>query len=469
MLSVVMQTEWRNLRRERWFWLVIGAFALAVGFASLESGRLVRGERARAEAIAEQDARRLAALAVEAEAIIEGNATAGQADPTSPLAVGRELLPRAAQLPHAPLAPLAVGQRDVLPQTVMLTTRTRSTHASEGETLSAGQRASGPFDLSFVLVFLLPLVIIAATFDLLSGERERGTLALVLSQPLSLSTFVMGKAGVRLAILAAVTIVLVLAGVLLAGARFGSDGALGALGLSLALLVGYTLFWVALALAVNAWGRSSAANALALVGVWLGLTIIVPGLAGILVETVHPPPSRVELVNRTREAARDASTRASALEGDHGKPTSEASTRAALATQAELERQLAPVLVDFEARLAAQQGLVDKLRFASPALLVHEGLSDLAGSSVTRHQHFSKQVAAYQRELQTYFHERAEAGQRLAAVDYAEVPRFAYVEVATGALAARVVAAVVALLTAALALLALARAGLRTHVSRGLR
>ena len=464
-----MRVEWRNLRRERWFWAIVAAFAMAIAFAALESGQLVRAESARAATIETQATARVASLTAEVEAIAAGGAVRAQADPTSPLSVGRDLLPRPAQLPHAPLAPLSVGQRDVLPQTVMLTTRGRIAHASEGETQSAAQRAAGPFDLSFVLVFLLPLVIIATTFDLLSRERERGTLALVLSQPLSLRTFVLGKAAVRFVVLASLTLGFALSGALLGGAGLAREGAAGALALSAMLLVGYTLFWFALALLVNAWGRSSAANALALVGVWLALAIVVPGLAGIAVESTHPAPSRVELVNRTREAAREASARATELEGDHGKPAAETSSRSALLAQAELERQLSPVLADFQERLSAQQALVDKLRFASPALLVHEGLADVSGSGVTRHQHFSKQVDAYQRELQAFFHERVEAGRSLAAEDYAALPRFQYVEPAPGALVARVLGAVAAMLALTLCLSALALAGLRAHLSRGLR
>ncbi|MBL8739859.1 MAG: ABC transporter permease subunit, partial [Myxococcales bacterium] len=170
MLAVVMRVEWRSLRRERSFWLIAMALAAAIGFAALGTRLEIRAEAARAALIAQQAASHHSELAEQAHAIEQGAALRPSTDPTSPLAVGRELA-RPAQLPLAPLSPLAVGQRDVLPESVMLTTRARTVHASEGETLSPAERASGPFDLSFVLVFLLPLVIIATTFDLLSSER----------------------------------------------------------------------------------------------------------------------------------------------------------------------------------------------------------------------------------------------------------------------------------------------------------
>src|SRR3546814_6574788 len=52
---------------------------------------------------------------------------------------------------------------------------------------------TGTFDISFVVIFLLPVFIIALTYDMLSGEKESGTLALAMTQPVSLRTFMAGK------------------------------------------------------------------------------------------------------------------------------------------------------------------------------------------------------------------------------------------------------------------------------------
>jgi len=471
MFGAVVKLEWRNVRRERSLWVIIGTFAAAVLFAAIGSRQFVGAERVVSVSAASAEALRFAELRDDAHAIAADAQLRDQnANPTKPLSVGQELLPRVVRLPLAPLAPLAVGQRDILPQALTLTTRARLANATEGDTASPARRASGPFDLSFVLVFLLPLVIIATSFDLLSAERERGTLALVLSQPVSLRTFVLGKASLRAGLLAVVTVALVVAGALIAGARLAEPGAGVALLLAIGLLLAYSSFWFALSLAVNAWGRSSPANALALVGAWLALAMVVPGLASVAVDTVHPPPSRVELVNTTREAAREASGRTIAIEGDHGKPQSDdATARRAIAAQADLERQVEPVLSSFRERHAAQQALVDKLRFASPALLLHEGLSDVAGSGAVRHQHFLVQVDAFHAELKAFFHERAEVGRHLDADDYAAMPRFAYAEPAPVGVASRVFGAAFALLAMTAALLAVAFAGLRRYFSRGLR
>ena len=55
----------------------------------------------------------------------------------------------------------------------------------------------GHFDLLFVMVYGYPLLIIALTYNLLATEREEGTLALVLAQPIRLRTLVAAKIALR--------------------------------------------------------------------------------------------------------------------------------------------------------------------------------------------------------------------------------------------------------------------------------
>ncbi|NIP70531.1 MAG: ABC transporter permease subunit, partial [Planctomycetales bacterium] len=57
--------------------------------------------------------------------------------------------------------------------------------------------AAGSFDVAFVLIFVLPIFIVALTFDLLSKEKEQGTLALVLAHGVSVQTYVAAKVTAR--------------------------------------------------------------------------------------------------------------------------------------------------------------------------------------------------------------------------------------------------------------------------------
>jgi ABC-2 type transport system permease protein len=234
------------------------------------------------------------------------------------------------------------------------------------------------------------------------------------------------------------------------------------------------VFWFAASVFVNAWGRSSAGNALSLVGLWLGLVVVVPGLVSVAVDAIHPQPSRVTLVNLAREAASEAEAKASVLEGDHGKDAARASDRTArraLDVQEDLERRVQPVVEAFGQQLSRQQGLVDQLRFVSPAIVLHEGLNEVAGSGVARHRHFAEQVDRFHEAYKRFFFERIRRGAELGPADYDAMPRFEHREEPASAVAGRVGKGVLGLLLPAAGLLILAVAGLRRPavLSRGSR
>lgn len=467
MLWTVIRVEWLSLVRERAAWAILALFALAVGYGALGGGLFVKAERRAIEAIALEESARITRLRGELAAIAAGAPVRHVADPRSPLIVGRELGRRAATLPPGPLAPVSIGQRDLLPHTVFVTTQARlADEGDAGDGSSPTRRMAGAFDLAFVWVFLLPLVIIALTYDLLSGERERGTLDLVLSQPVSLASFVLGKALQRAGFLVIVVLALGLVGPALGGGHLLSEGGPLRVLLYAGLLVSYSVFWFAAAVCVNAWGRSSAGNALSLVGLWLGLVVVVPGLVSVVVDSIHPPPSRVTLVNLAREAASEAEARASAIEGDHGKDprAGDRTARRALEVQEDLERKVTPVVEAFGEQLSRQQGLVDRLRFVSPAIVLHEGLNEVAGSGVSRHRHFAEQVDRFHEAHKRFFFERTRAGADLGPADYDAMPRFEHREEPASAVSGRVGAGLLGLLLPAAGLLGLAIAGLRRPI-----
>lgn len=471
MFWTVFRVERQNLWRDRAAWAVLLGFFLLAAYAAVGGARFAAAERAEMAATAEEETTRLAQLRERVLAIESGAPVVHATDPREPALVGRDLGKRAATLPPNALGAVSLGQRDLLPHTIWITTEARLSEAGSDDGGSLNRRVTGAFDLAFVVVFLLPLVVIALCFDVLAAERERGTLALVLSQPVGLGTFVFAKALLRgLVLLGVVLVAALVVPLALVDAPFDIQGA-SSVALYAALLVAYTAFWVCLCACVNAYGTSSAGNALSLVSVWLLLVVVVPGLASAGADTLYPSPSRVELVNRAREVAREVEAEVSAIEGDHGQPAAAAGDTAVRAArvQTELEHRVEPVMDAFRAQLSRQQALVDRLRFLSPAIVAYEGLNDVAGTGVTRHQHFSRAVERYHDEYKRFFFERMEQRQKLTAADYDALPRFRYDEAPTARLASRLGAGLLGLVLPSAALLLLARRGFRRHFSRGLR
>ena len=81
--------------------------------------------------------------------------------------------------PPLPVSPLARGRAAVETESLRIRLLALEGQLYEHETVNPRLAAAGYLDLAFLLVALLPLFIIAVSYDLVSGEREGGTWNLV--------------------------------------------------------------------------------------------------------------------------------------------------------------------------------------------------------------------------------------------------------------------------------------------------
>lgn len=461
MLRTIMALEWRIMRRDRAALVVLALFGVFLALAAFAGGHHADRHRAGVEGAVSEEATRRAAHA-EALAALSPETPLAAADPRDPVWMGQTGAATYAALPPAPLASVAVGQRDMQPQVVRITSDVGLADAPASETPMAGpsQLRTGPFDPAFLFVVLFPLVIIGLSYDLLAGERERGTLAMLLSQPISQRALVLGKAGARAIGLCAVTLVAAVGALWVAGADIAAGGlSLGLYGLA---LVAWAAFWFALAVLVDARGGTSASNALALVGAWLVLVVIIPGVLSAAVDALYPAPDRMALVHETREAAQEIERELVGLEGRHDRDTrARAYGLEVVEAQTALAARIAPVVAEMQTRVRERQAVVAKLRFLSPALVFEQALEDIAGSGAVRQARFDDQVQRFHEAWRAWFTARVRSGEPLTAVDLPTLPRFAFVEEPTGDLVSRVGAGIGALALLAVLLVGLALPRLR--------
>jgi ABC-2 type transport system permease protein len=355
---------------------------------------------------------------------------------------------RYATLPPAPLAALSVGQSDLYPYYFKVTSQSKQAFATNDEIENPGNLLAGRFDLAFVIIYLYPLLILALSYNLLSAERERGTLAMLMAQPVSLRTFMAGKVGLRAVVVLGLAVGFSLLGFLLSGVSLGAAGAGLRLLLWIGVVAGYGAFWFSLAVAVNAFGKSSATNALALAGLWLVFVLLLPSLLNVAVTSIYPVPSRVEMVQATRRASAEATAKGSQLLAkyleDHPELTAgkevdpnDFYTRS-IAVQSETERLIQPVIDHFDRQVIGQQSLVDRFRFLSPAIATQAALNDIAGTSGARYRHFLALVDEFHQNWRAHFTPRIVQKATLSAGDYDRFPAFAFREEPAVAVARRV-------------------------------
>jgi ABC-2 type transport system permease protein len=392
-------------------------------------------------------------------------------NPAVPSVAGGTQATRYAVLPPAPLATFAVGQSDLYPYYTRVSTRSKQTFIVNDEIENPVNLLAGRFDLAFVVIYVLPLLILALSYNLVSGEREQGTLDLVLSQPVDARRVIAAKLLARVGVVLGVTLVVLLLGTLLGGAALGAEGVLPRLALW-ALVVGlYALFWFGAALAVSAMGRSSATNAVVLLGVWLAVVVIVPSLYNMTVTSLRPSPSRVELTTELRAATDEANEQGAVLLQkfylDHpemmagGAADMDNFAARSVAVQEAVEQAMAPAVAAFDQRLMEQQALADRFRFVSPALVLQAALFDLAGTSVHRYRAYSEAVDAFHASWRAWFFPRVFAKETLTPADYDALPAFTFREEPAGAVAARVAPGIAGLLLPTVLLGVLALGGLK--------
>lgn len=447
MLKRIIRHEWRNVLADRTFALAAIVFALLIGYGIYNGSAWISRQQTLGSAlIAERDKNLREAKAK----LLEANgATVDPAafDPSDPYDVAVSL--QQVVLPFPPLAALSVGQSDMLPGNTGVSALSKQrTYADKGGFENPLSLFAGRFDLAFVIIYLLPLLIIALSYNLLSAEREQGLLALLLSQPLRLRTLAGGKVLQRAVLVLGLVFILAGAGLWLLGVPLFAAETLWRWLFWLLAVGAYASFWFGLALFVNALGRNSATNAFALAGAWLALVLIFPALLNVVVTSAHPVPSRITLINSVRDVQldvrRDGSRLVSEFYQDHPEMHPEADTvnvndfaLASLTIQQEHRRRASEVEARFNEQLAKQQALVNRFRFLSPAIVMQEALNDLAGTGVARYQEFRRQTEQFDAAWSAYFLPRIYQKRKLAPADYDTIPTFAFAEEAWSAVASR--------------------------------
>lgn len=194
-----------------------------------------------------------------------------------------------------PLSFFDFGMDSYLGNVIFLEAHRQNTVNFSEASLSNGLLRFGEISAALILLVLLPLLIFFWGFDLISREREHGTLRILLTQGISWAELIAGKAlGLfslsMLIFLPAVAVTIVL---LLTGTSFESQVYLRVLVVVLAYSMYYLLLSL-MAVYVSAVSKSSKASLMQLMSLWLIFTLILPKIAQVTGQKLFPSPSKIE-------------------------------------------------------------------------------------------------------------------------------------------------------------------------------
>ncbi len=194
------------------------------------------------------------------------------------------------------ISALSIGQSDVNPMMQAVTIRGLEGQKYDTDFENPSLLMSGNLDLGFVIIYLFPLVIIALTFNLYSEEKELGTWRILAAQTSHKMAFLLKKMGIRIAFVFMVLFFLLfLSSVVL---QIPIDQYFWAILLQSSF---YLLFWSALCLWMVSLLNNSSFNALALISIWVVLTILLPAVVNNYVLNKYPVPEALSTIVEQRD------------------------------------------------------------------------------------------------------------------------------------------------------------------------
>lgn len=310
--------------------------------------------------------------------------------------------------------------------------------------LTDGQQAWNPqvsrfgsLDLGFVLTVLAPLWVILLTFDGVSGEKERGTLRMLFSYPVSRREYLNAKAAglllwIVVPILFAFLIGLILSAInghfensLIDRPRFISFFVAGFL---------YLAFWGMLGLWASAGSADSRRSLMSLLLVWVLFTFFIPRVAMIVGDRLHPRATKMEVDIAKRALLVEA--RRILDQDHHGNPPASWMEERVLVTEKALPKE-EEIDRAFAERREVSYRTKTALASLSPMAMTSFALMDLAGTGPLRYQHFIDQVESYRQDLSRYYAGVARKEPKEPDRIFANIPGFQYEEEPVGAVLGR--------------------------------
>ncbi|SFR73207.1 DUF3526 domain-containing protein [Maribacter stanieri] len=196
----------------------------------------------------------------------------------------------------ANISAISIGQSDVNPLMQAVTIRGLEGQKYDTDFENPSLLMSGNLDLSFVIIYLFPLVLIAMTFNLYSEEKELGTWRILASQTAKRANFLLKKLVVRILFVFTVLIVLLF----MASAILDIPMNQNFWALFLQSLL-YITFWSVLCLWMISLQKKSSFNALALISIWVVLTILIPAMVNSYVINKYQVPEALHAMVEQRD------------------------------------------------------------------------------------------------------------------------------------------------------------------------
>ncbi len=332
-------------------------------------------------------------------------------------------------LPPSPLAALSGGESDRLPTSYLVKGSSVAGTLAVPRLMNPFRENTGLFDLSLLVVVILPLAVIAVLYDLVSREEELKTFKLLQMQSRSVSRVMLSRLGIRVAGLSLAISAPVFIGLLLTGVNVFEPLLLTKFLIWSLIVCLYAGFWAGLCWLVNAFHRPSMTNILILSVLWILLVFVAPSVfvhslaKSTPVDSVEKLQQEEDRLTAESEQAQDDLLRQEEeYQGDITEELLAEWEERSERLMSDYEQQFQQTVASYHQQIETRIHQTRRWDWLVPALLMKESAAQLAGSSRQHFQGFARQTCEFIADYQQHFQAISQTHDELALEEIEQMP-----------------------------------------------
>ncbi|GAA3635795.1 DUF3526 domain-containing protein [Flavivirga jejuensis] len=333
--------------------------------------------------------------------------------------------------PHS-LAHMSLGQRDIEPYYYKLTGTSLYYQLFQSELANPLKLYVGNFDMSFVLIYLFPLLIIAFTYGLYTEEKENGMLPLLRLQTIGLRKILL----IRIAFY---YILIVGLGILLSSIGFfvSSEVDILTISLWLSVVLCYLSFWFALMFFLISLKKNSSLTAISAASLWLLFLIVLPAVLNVYANIMYPidNTSLADVTRRRSLENEEDLDEAKAvvleylqnrndLKGVDSLLNVNIMAKAYAAFTALNDNHHRKEVSDYFNQIMLRQKRISLFRWANPAVNTQEILNEIVESDSEIFQSFYLSIESFHKDITSFYVDKLFLNKEITSKDYETLPKF---------------------------------------------
>nr|WP_276902209.1 DUF3526 domain-containing protein [Pedobacter kyonggii] len=336
--------------------------------------------------------------------------------------------------PHS-ISILSIGQRDLTPYYDVITRKRNFVQGTNAEISNPELLASGNFDLAYVIIYLLPLLAIALTYNTLSKEKEQQTDTLLSLQGTHFGRIISYKLVFRFMLIGIMAWLLSIIGFISSAFLISFDPTAAILWLL--SISAYLFFWFVIIFFIVRLSQSSVHNALYLLGLWCFFLLLLPALCNAIVRLYHPIPLKTDTAVALRENSEAVWALPRKLLIDTfylnnpkyrhlrtPSDTSENSNKRFAAYYDLLGRRMTQVVKNYNQYPEKQNAAANSISWINPATKTQYILNGIAETGLKDYLSYQDQVNAFQKTWVDFMSDYIISDKKLRLNDLKNLPEF---------------------------------------------